>query len=148
MKIDSNTLNYNAITKSAPQSALSSSSISKNIMGKDDFLKLFLTSLQYQDPNNAMDMNQMMSQMSQLSIIEQVQNMTKAVEAFSATIQANALDGGMKFLGKYVEAVDADGNKITGTVEQVRVASGTVQLLVGDRAVSMNQVTSVSERNE
>ena len=67
------------------------------VMGKDDFLKLFLSSFQHQDPFNAMDMNQMMNQTAQLSLMEQVQNMTKAVDKLQSTMYSTALDGGMKF---------------------------------------------------
>ena len=67
------------------------------VMGKDDFLKLFLSSFQHQDPFNAMDMNQMMNQTAQLSLMEQVQNMTKAVDKPQSTMYSTALDGGMKF---------------------------------------------------
>ena len=67
------------------------------IMDKDDFLKLFLASFQHQDPFNAMDMNQMMNQTAQLSLMEQVQNMTKAVDKLQSTMYSTALDGGMKF---------------------------------------------------
>ena len=66
------------------------------VMGKDDFLK-FLSSFQHQDPFNAMDMNQMMNQTAQLSLMEQVQNMTKAVDKLQSTMYSTALDGGMKF---------------------------------------------------
>ncbi|MEI4830593.1 flagellar hook capping FlgD N-terminal domain-containing protein [Bacillus sp. FJAT-53711] len=117
------------------------------VMGKDDFLKLFLTSLQYQDPMNAMDMNQMMSQMSQMSLMEQVQNMTKAVDSLRDTMYTTALDGGMKFLGKYVKGVDADGKTVEGTVDVVRLAANNdVQLVIGDHVVSLRFVESVSDK--
>ena len=44
-----------------------------------------------------MDMNQMMNQTAQLSLMEQVQNMTKAVDKLQSTMYTTALDGGMKF---------------------------------------------------
>ncbi|AWC28305.1 MULTISPECIES: flagellar hook assembly protein FlgD [Bacillus cereus group] len=116
------------------------------VMGKDDFLKLFLTSLQYQDPFNAMDMNQMMNQMSQMSIMEQVQNMTKAVDSLRTTMYTTALDGGMKFLGKYVRGVDNNGQKVSGQVDIVRLAANNeVQLVVDKHVVSLRFVESVSD---
>jgi len=136
------------LNKAATATSASSSSASvttADAMGKDDFLKLFLTSLQYQDPMSAMDTNEMMSQMSQLTLIEQVQNMSQAVEAFTAAAQSTALDSGMKFLGKQVEGTDTSGNVVTGVVDQVRVSSGVVELLVGESVIPMKQVTSVSE---
>ncbi|PGZ71537.1 flagellar hook assembly protein FlgD [Bacillus sp. AFS029637] len=117
------------------------------VMENDDFLKLFLASFQHQDPFNAMDMNQMMNQTAQLSLMEQVQNMTKAVDSLRMTMYSTALDGGMKFLGKYVRGVDGDGNKVTGQVETVRLAENNdVQLVIGDKVVSLRFVERVSDK--
>lgn len=116
------------------------------VLGKDDFLKLFLTSLQYQDPFNSMDMNQMMNQMSQMSLMEQVQNMTEAVNTLKDTMQTTALDGGMKFLGKEITGVTTEGEQISGKVEAIRLATNNqVQLVVNDKIVLVQFVTSVSE---
>ncbi|MCV5446382.1 hypothetical protein OFN46_32930, partial [Escherichia coli] len=85
----------------------------------------------HQDPFNAMDMNQMMNQTAQLSLMEQVQNMTKAVDKLQSTMYSTALDGGMKFLGKYVRGVSNNGKQVTGQVETVRLAENNdVQLIV------------------
>ncbi|MEK4741768.1 MULTISPECIES: flagellar hook assembly protein FlgD [unclassified Bacillus (in: firmicutes)] len=117
------------------------------VMGKDDFLKLFLSSFQHQDPFNAMDMNQMMNQTAQLSLMEQVQNMTKAVDSLRTTMHSTALDGGMKFLGKYVRGVDGDGKKVTGQVETVRLAENNeVQLVIDNKVVSLRFVERVSDK--
>lgn len=52
----------------------------QNILGKDDFLKLMLMQMRYQDPLNPMKNEAMLSQMAQFSSLEQQANMTKAVE--------------------------------------------------------------------
>ncbi|MGD6892116.1 flagellar hook assembly protein FlgD [Bacillus mobilis] len=117
------------------------------IMNKDDFLKLFLASFQHQDPFNAMDMNQMMNQTAQLSLMEQVQNMTKAVDKLQSTMYSTALDGGMKFLGKYVRGVNDKGEQVTGQVETVRLAENNdVQLIVDNQVVSLRFVERVSDK--
>ena len=117
------------------------------IMDKDDFLKLFLASFQHQDPFNAMDMNQMMNQTAQLSLMEQVQNMTKAVDKLQSTMYSTALDGGMKFLGKYVRGVSNNGKQVTGQVETVRLAENNdVQLIVDNQVVSLRFIERVSDK--
>ncbi|UOY93379.1 flagellar hook assembly protein FlgD [Ectobacillus sp. JY-23] len=141
MKIDGNSI-YTPVTQKTQQS------VTQGMMRKDDFLKLFLTSLQYQDPSNAMDMNQMMNQMSQLSLMEQVQNMTESIETFSNAVQSNAIEGGMKFLGKEVEAASESGEVIVGTVDQIRLSGGSIQLVIGDQIISMQQVISVKNKIE
>ncbi len=116
-------------------------------MDKDDFLKLFLASFQHQDPFNAMDMNQMMNQTAQLSLMEQVQNMTKAVDKLQSTMYSTALDGGMKFLGKYVRGVSNNGKQVTGQVETVRLAENNdVQLIVDNQVVSLRFIERVSDK--
>ncbi|WP_369900238.1 flagellar hook capping FlgD N-terminal domain-containing protein [Bacillus manliponensis] len=131
--------NVNTMAKTANQKT-------PGVLGKDDFLKLFLTSLQYQDPFNSMDMNQMMNQMSQMSLMEQVQNMTEAVDTLKASMQTTALDGGMKFLGKHIRGVDSKGETVEGKVDTVRLAANNeVQLIVGERIVSLRFVESVSD---
>lgn len=79
------------------------SSVSKTL-GKDDFMKLFLTSLQYQDPSSPLDTNEMMSQMAQLSLMEQVANMTTAVDKLSEQAQNSALQSAVNFIGKDIKA--------------------------------------------
>ncbi|RAS96630.1 flagellar basal body rod modification protein, partial [Bacillus cereus] len=117
------------------------------ISDKDDFLKLFLASFQHQDPFNAMDMNQMMNQTAQLSLMEQVQNMTKAVDKLQSTMYSTALDGGMKFLGKYVRGVSNNGKQVTGQVETVRLAENNdVQLIVDNQVVSLRFIERVSDK--
>lgn len=78
------------------------SSVSKTL-GKDDFMKLFLTSLQYQDPSSPLDTNEMMSQMAQLSLMEQVANMTTAVDKLSEQAQNSALQSAVNFIGKDIK---------------------------------------------
>ncbi|CAM4368345.1 flagellar basal body rod modification protein [Bacillus manliponensis] len=145
-----NTTTTNHIQTQATKNAATEQAATKKnqgVMGKDDFLKLFLTSLQYQDPFNSMDMNQMMNQMSQMSIMEQVQNMTEAVDTLKATMQMTALDGGMKFLGKYVRGVDGEGKEVVGQVDTVRLAANNqVQLVIGERIVPLQFVESVSDQ--
>ncbi|MED1407623.1 flagellar hook assembly protein FlgD, partial [Bacillus mycoides] len=82
-----------------------------------------------------------------LSLMEQVQNMTKAVDSLRTTMYSTALDGGMKFLGKYVRGIDGEGNKVTGQVETVRLAENNdVQLVINNKVVSLRFVERVSDK--
>ncbi|HAA09629.1 MAG TPA: flagellar hook capping protein, partial [Syntrophomonas sp.] len=44
-------------------------------LGKDDFLKLMITQLRYQNPLEPMDNTQYISQMASFSALEQMQNL-------------------------------------------------------------------------
>jgi flagellar basal-body rod modification protein FlgD len=62
----------------------------KSKLGSQDFMKLLLTELKYQDPTAPMDTDKMLSQTSQLSALE-AQTATKdAMTAMTAAFQASA----------------------------------------------------------
>jgi len=57
------------------QSELTVTETKKNdVLGKDDFLRLLVTQLQYQDPLNPADSAQFTAQLAQFSSLEQLGN--------------------------------------------------------------------------
>ncbi len=85
-------------------------------MLKDDFLKLFITQLKYQDPLNPLDGKDMTAQLAQFSSLEQLNNIKMQLQdllLFQNSLQ-NTLT--VNLIGKKVEVV---GNKISldGTSE-------------------------------
>jgi len=51
-----------------------------SVLGKDDFMKLLLTELQYQDPTDPMDSDKILEQTSELATLESADNTNKAME--------------------------------------------------------------------
>ncbi|MDR0909478.1 MAG: flagellar hook assembly protein FlgD [Spirochaetaceae bacterium] len=84
-------------------------------LGKNDFLKLLVTQLQYQDPTKPMEDKEFISQMAQFSSLEQ---MTAMAEGFNKV--SDLLSGGeaVSALGKSVEIYDGI-NTVQGTVNAV-----------------------------
>ena len=72
----------------------------KSIMGKDDFLKLLLIELQYQDPTSPMDSEKILSQTSQLASLEAQEKTNKALEALTASFGGNKNFAAVSSIGK------------------------------------------------
>jgi len=75
----------------------------KGILGKDDFLKLLLVELQYQDPTEPMDSEKILSQTSQLATLEASENTNKSLEALSASLLSSAQFNTVSAIGKVAD---------------------------------------------
>src|SRR5215218_7368484 len=77
-------------------------------MGKDEFLKMLVAQLKNQDPMSPMKGDEMAAQLAQFSSLEQLTNISKAIEAQSESQQgliASINDTtALSFLGKTVLA--------------------------------------------
>jgi flagellar basal-body rod modification protein FlgD len=82
-------------------------------MGLQDFLKVLLTQLNYQDPLKPMDNQAFMAQMAQFTALEQSQRMNDKLELLVANQSALQSVG---LLGKSVTASADGGNSISGVV--------------------------------
>jgi flagellar basal-body rod modification protein FlgD len=75
-------------TTGPPNSATTSTSSDKKILGKDDFLKLLIAQLNFQDPMNPMNGQEFAAQLAQFSSVEQLANINQNL---LASIDANHL---------------------------------------------------------
>ncbi len=73
------------------------------ILGKDDFLKLLLVELQYQDPTEPMDSEKILSQTSQLATLESAENTNKSLEALSASLLSSSQFSTVSAIGKIAD---------------------------------------------
>lgn len=139
LEINTNTTNYTNYT-----SQNASNPSDNGIMQKDDFLKLFLASLQYQDPMSPMETKDMMAQMSQLTMVEQITNLGKIVDNLKSVIEKNPLDQGVNYLGKEVSGISSEGNVVKGVVDEINIKNGILELMVGNKNISIGNITRVA----
>lgn len=123
-------------------------------LGKDAFLQLLITQLQHQDPTNPMDDREFISQMAQFSSLEQMQNMTKAMESLLSSQQQSQMMNYATFIGKEVkwheitEEKDEKGNPVvnegTGVIESLKFVDGSVVFKLADgKEISPGNISGI-----
>jgi len=78
----------------------------------DDFLQLFMTQLQYQDPTDPMDTNEMLEQTSQLTQLQTNQDLKDALNQLTAQMGASTQYSAVDMIGKMADT-GANGFAIT-----------------------------------
>lgn len=135
--------------------------VAKKELGKDDFLKLFITRLRYQNPLEPVNDEQFIAQMAQFSSLEQMQNMNASLTELlksekdgqdalqlllaiqSQTNQLSTLNQAVTLLGKEV-TVSVGGTSIKGTVDKVVSEQGFPKLVIDNQRYSLDQVVEVT----
>lgn len=127
-----------------------STTSSSNEMTTEGFFKLLAAQLQNQDMSNPMDNSEMMTQMTQIAMMQAMNNFSVSMEDFS---QINTINYGTSMMGKEVMLAIPDKNgelkKITGTVTRVDIFSGIPTLYINDddkTGYSIANVMSVYEK--
>ena len=92
-------------------------------LGRDEFLKLFLTQMNYQDPLNPMDSQEFSAQLAQFSTLEQLFNVNENLESIGVSQSQSSQYQALNFIGKDVVA---RGDIVT--LEEGQEASGGFSL--------------------
>ena len=107
-------------------------------LGKDDFLKILITQLSYQDPTSPMQDKEFIAQMAQFSTLEQMTSMAKDFAKLTAMITGTEASTA---LGKNVELIEGE-RTIQGAVQAV--SKGEIpQVLVNGPFYNWDQVIKV-----
>ena len=107
-------------------------------LGKDDFLKLLVTQLQYQDPLNPMDDKQFIAQMAQFSALEQMQNMS----ATTTKTQAFSMIGKI-VVGTIYNEANGTYEQIAGEVTHVTIKKNEPHLMVAGKEMLVSDLEEV-----
>lgn len=112
-------------TRDAKSGAASSTSSSSSLaLDPNQFLKLLVAELQFQDPTKPMDTSQLVQQMSSMSQVEQTVQTNVHLASILGQIQIGQAS---MLLGRV--ATSADGSQ-SGTIQAIRItAQGTVASL-------------------
>ncbi len=106
-------------------------------LDKDDFLKLFMTQLRYQDPTQPLDIFQMSQQLAQFSTVEQLYNIKEELADIKGLLGESSYAQMASLIGKDIEASGntlelKDGRAGLITLDLDKKADVTVDIFDGD----------------
>lgn len=132
-------------TQTAAANASAASSSGFGNLDKDAFLQLLVAQLRYQNPMAPKDGQEYLAQAAQFAQVEKLGNVEKAQNeaiAYQQVLLASSM------VGKQVSGTpDGAEEAITGHVSSVVFDKGVPQLLVGDKLLSIGDVSFLSEAN-
>ncbi len=124
-----------AITSStaATTAATSTPEGSNSVLGQNDFLKLMIAQLQAQNPLQPSNTNEFLSELAQITQVEQTTNLANA----------NELSSAVQLIGRTV-SYNGPSGAASGKVESVQsTATGTTVTVEGVAGVKISSVTEV-----
>lgn len=111
----------NSVTSTTQGEQVAASAAKK--LGRDDFLKLFLTQLRNQDPLNPMDYQAFSAQLAQFSSLEQLFNVNENLTSLKDSQDENSRFAALDFIGK---VISAEGEELA--LEEGKSATGSFSL--------------------
>ncbi|GBF72003.1 flagellar hook assembly protein FlgD [Paenibacillus sp. 598K] len=112
-------------------------------LGKDDFLKILITQLKYQDPMQPMQDRDFIAQMAQFSSVEQMMNMAKEM-----TYLRHNMGTASSMIGKTIEwseiAETGQSVRYTGEVSAIVMKEGIQYAQVGDWFVPVEEIETIT----
>ncbi|MCU1419414.1 MAG: flagellar hook capping protein [Mycetocola sp.] len=130
-----------ARTDSTSLYATRPSSAPKQEMDGEMFLSLLVTQLQNQDPSSPMDTNQMISQTTQLAMMEQITALTTTgTENFSLQMRMAAAT----LVGQDVSYTGADGTTVTGVASSVSYSDAVPQVTIDGISIALDAISGIT----
>lgn len=133
-------------------------------VAQTQYLQLFATQLQHQDPLEPVKQEDFLSQLAQFSSVESLQNMNQQFAGLGNKLDTlislsagnasgnkdlealQALNAGASLLGKSVtyDTGVADANDV-GVVDQIQPDKGSILVRIGDKLVPIANIVSVED---
>lgn len=130
-------VNPTAISSVATSSSASSAAATGVQVTGDEFMTLLVAQLTNQDPLSPMDSEAFISQLSQLEMVSQLDDI-KGILA-----SAHSYTNPVSTLGRTVYWVEPDGSLASGEVTGLVKYGGDFRLQVGDRLLDFAQITII-----
>ncbi|KQQ25685.1 MULTISPECIES: flagellar hook assembly protein FlgD [unclassified Frondihabitans] len=131
------------VTTSVPASTTATSRAPKQSMDSEMFLQLLVSQLKNQDPSSPMDTNAMISQTTQLAMMEQVtNNTTTGNENFSLQMRISAAN----LVGKQVTYDDGTGTQVSGTASSVSFTGTVPTVSVGGKDIPLDSISGIVDK--
>ncbi|GGA15789.1 flagellar hook capping FlgD N-terminal domain-containing protein [Dyella caseinilytica] len=124
-----------------------SASLPDDGVSEQDFIQLFVSELQYQDPTQPLDNSQFLTELAQFVGIEQ---QSEEVTGINNLATLDSSDQTVALLSKTVQVSNADGSTTTGEVTGIQYSTNGVQLTVTPSSgsvmtnVNLSQITLVT----
>ena len=113
----------------------------KQTLDSEAFMSLLVTQLRNQDPSSPMDTNQMISQTTQLAMMEKLGALSKtADENFSLQMRVAAA----ALVGQSVTFTKPDGTVGSGTASSVSYSGAVPQVTVDGTLIALDLVSGVT----
>ena len=131
------------------------------VVGQNQYLQLFATQLQHQDPLEPTKNEDFLAQLAQFSSVESLQSMNSQFTGLGAKLDTlisvtqgggnsslstlQSLNAGAGLLGKSVQYGPATGD--VGIVDQIKPDNGSILVRIGGQFVPIANIVSVEENS-
>lgn len=105
-------------------------------LGQQQFLELFVTQLQYQDPLEPVEQQDFLAQLAQFSTVEGLENLNTK---FDDLLQLELVASGTEVLGQEITTDD----NLTGVAQAIRQEDGQVLVDVDGTLVPLSGIVTV-----
>ncbi|NLE23923.1 MAG: hypothetical protein GX625_01065 [Clostridiaceae bacterium] len=117
----------------------------KNELSAEDFLQILAAELQYQDPTKGADTTQYISQLAQLTVVEQLEALNNS---FSQMQFKQDILIGSSWIGKEVAIYEESGYISTGIVKGFVLTDKGVEVFVNNKQYSLDNIAAVKEQTQ
>lgn len=107
-------------------------------IAQEDFLRILLAQLRFQDPLKPVDNQQFVAQLAQFSALEINRQQSEKVDRL---LSIGAADQGVALIGKRVEVRNAQGGSTVGTVSAISFRTGEPRLTLTSNGTTLVDVS-------